>query len=106
MTEPSARTSGGLTPRFENCGKMLIAGLSGRFGPEPGPNSSPVDALGSKYSAARPVRSIGRLTAFARTWMARAGSTISPASKSTVSGAVGRMDADDDRAAALRRFPA
>ena len=34
MTETSGKTGGGLTPRFENGGEMLIAGLSGRFGPE------------------------------------------------------------------------
>jgi AraC family transcriptional regulator len=33
MSQMNGRQSGGLSPRFENGGEMLIAGLSGRFGP-------------------------------------------------------------------------
>lgn len=49
------KSDGQLTPRFENGGEMLIAGLSGRFGPE---NRDQIPALwmrwGPKYFGATP----------------------------------------------------
>ena len=55
MTETNVKIDGHVTPRFETGGAMLIAGLSGRFGPE---NRDQIPALwmgwGPKYFGCTP----------------------------------------------------
>ena len=46
MSQMNAQQSGGLSPRFENGGELLIAGLSGRFGPH---NRDQIPALWMRW---------------------------------------------------------
>ncbi len=47
MAQSNEKAGGGLAPRFENGGTMLIAGLSGRFGPE---NRDQIPALWMRWA--------------------------------------------------------